>query len=571
MNKDERIKQIEAEMLEVEKAEIAKLEIKKGYVETHKFKYFKANDGDLNKEIKHAEEDLMRHSFLEEIKTRKDILRRYLKAEDIPDRIDSQLDVLLSKANIVGDSGGNRSSKTCTGTIKAIIKQTGELPDSLKKYEEHFEWYIKRAKSKFIQGRVTAVDNKQLHRVVLKTWKEWTPPEYLKNRKWEDSYSKEFDVLTLYRGKKPCGTVEFLTNSQEVKSSQGGDLDWAHFDEKPDSEKYKETLMRFGTAERLDIQIDWTPTEGLGWDTSLFHDGTIDGEEVNQGIELFKLTTVCNRFVKPATIIQIMDEFEKVSTYEEMKMRLLGEAISLSGLIYGNLFDLRVHVIAPFYEDLKVKAPASLVETQRAEYICLFGCDPHMVTNMAGVFVLVDRMGNCYVDRCYFKNADTEDFKKDFWEIVKENNYRMGWSVADKHSDSTIVAFGGRNIFRELKFSRNGVKGLPALRPSLAYEGSIKAGVDEIKKRLKINPVTKKPSLFIVNRPENKMLIQSFRTLERETYSNEDKKGQKDRISEGKHHLHASLRYIFQFPVNFYPEVINVPELQYMDEEACLI
>jgi hypothetical protein len=191
--------------------------------------------------------------------------------------------------------------------------------------------------------------------------------------------------------------------------------------------------------------------------------------------------------------------------------------------------------------------------------------DPHLVTPSAMVFLLLDREGNAYLDRSYALDMDTDEIKKHFHEVVADNGYRTGWSVADKSSNSTIIAFGGRNIFKELS---SGPGAIPAMRTSEKYEGSIKAGVDDIKKRLKVNEKSGKPRFFIVNRPENKDIIHSFRTLERDTYANEEVQGPKDRIKEGKHHKHASLRYIFQYPLNWYPEIDYIPQPEYLDE-AC--
>lgn len=490
------------------------------------------------------------------------VLRRYLKEEDIPSSVDGQLDVLLSKAETRGVSGGNGGGKTAVSTVDGIIKSIGELPKSLEKHKEHFEETIQRTKSKFIRGRVTAVDNKQLHRVVLETWKKFVPHEYLKDGIWEKSYSKEFDVLTLYRKGKACSSVEFLTNEQAVQSSQGSELDWAKFDEEPDRDKWKETLMRFRTADKLDMEIAWTPTEGLSWSTDLFHHGIFEDQEDTTSKELFKLTSVANPYVKD-TITKIMDEFQKVSTYDEMKMRLLGEAISLSGLVYGSLFNHNIHVIEPF--DTRCNCGSYRNSKQHSnncpvsKYLVRVGCDPHLVTPTAAVFIGVDRMGNYYVFNSYMPSnaVDTEIVKSDIHKIVRENHYRWGQTIIDKSSNSDIEALGGLNIFRELsrgKFALRGVK------TSEKHEGSIKAGVDEIKKLLKDNPITKKPRFFIFNTPENKPLINSFRTLERDTYKNESKQGQKDRIAEGKHHLHAALRYCFQYSFSWIPENPEIKE-----------
>ena len=271
-----------------------------------------------------------------------------------------------------------------------------------------------------------------------------------------------------------------------------------------------------------------------------------DDKEVTESIALFKLCSVSNPKANLKALRAILDQHK--NEYEVLKMRLLGEFISLSGLIYGRLFN-NEHVIPPFYELLELK--------KKRQYLCLLGCDPHETTNTAAVFLLVDRENNCYLDRCYWRGADTGEIKDDIAEIIRENNYRMGFSVLDKSANSSIIAFGGRNIYMELTRGKNA---FPAPRESNKFTGSIHAGVDAIKKRLKLNEISKKPSFFIVDRPENKLLIQAFRSLERDTYPNEDKKGMKDRILEGKHHHHAALRYIFQFPINWYPEITQMPE-----------
>jgi len=486
---------------------------------------------------------------------RRAIIEAHLKPDDIPQRLDGQIDVLLSTANIVGASGGNQAGKSAIGAIRGFIKSTGELPLALEPYRDSpaIAQDIERAKrKKLIRGRVVGVDFKQLSNTVLPAWRQWVPRDFLKNGKWKDSFSSQHNTLSLYRKGNLCATIEFMTNQQDVQSFQGPPLDWLAYDEEPREDIHKENLMRFTTADRIDIGFYWTPTNGMSWATDLFID---DNEKEGQKLDLYKLCSITNKRANMEVLNEILGE---IVSYEELKMRLLGEAISLSGLVYGRLFDRETHIVEPFYEKLS--------HDQQRDYLCISGWDPHTVTAAAGVFVLIDREGNAYVDRSYFKVVDTQELKDDFTDIVRENNYRMGWSVADKSSDSTIIAFGGRNIFKEISQGKNCI---PGLRTSIKFEGSIKSGVDEIKKRLKIDESTGVPRLFIVDRPENKVLINSFRTLERDTYANEDIKGPKDKIREGKHHLHAALRYIFQFPVNWYPEVHYAPEPTYHDEAAC--
>lgn len=433
----------------------------------------------------------------------------------------------------------HNTGKTTCAVIEGIIWSTGEIPDSLKGiYPES-----KLPKKFPVRGRIVGVNHKTLHANLIPAMKYWVPKEYLKNGRWSDSWSAENQVLTLWKDGKEVATIDLMTNQQDVEAFQGPPRDWVIYDEEPRHDIYKENLMRFTTAGRLKILFAMTPTSGMTWIKDEILDRAGNPE---LSISAFKMPTLINR---KANLDVVRENVEQLSSYEEIKMRLLGEFVSLSGLVYGNLFQNAVHVIPPFFEDLKPE--------EKIDYVCLSGWDLHLVTETAGVFLLLDKHGNKYVDKCYFKQCDTDELKKDFHSIKKESGYRMGWSVADKSSNTTVIAFGGRNIFREVS---QGKDCIPALRTSVKFEGSIKAGVNEIKKDLKINEETKKPRLFVVDRPENRMLIQSFKTLERDTYANEDAKGPKDRIKEGKHHLHAALRYIYQFPMNWYPENMKAPE-----------
>lgn len=446
----------------------------------------------------------------------------------------------------------HNSGKSTIASVKRFIEVTGEVPISLegiypKERLRKDYGYCERV-------RIVGVDNKTLLNTVIPTYQKWCPREFLKKGSWIESFSTEQRTLSLYApgrtGNEPIGSFEFMTNQQDVESFQGPPVHRINYDEEPRQAIRKENLMRFVTTERVNEMFCMTPTNGISWATDLFN-----GESMEEGTECYKLASITNKNANLAVLEQIIVALD---SYEERKMRLLGETISISGLVYGKLFDRRIHVIEPFFEKLRPE--------QKKEYLCLTGLDPHLVTPTAMVFMLLDREGNTYVDRCHFKDGDTSEIKEAFHTVVREMGYRTGWSVADKSADSSIMAFGGRNIFRELS---RGKDAIPALRTSEKFEGSVKAGVDEIKKRLKVDERTGRPRLFIVDRPETKSLITAFRTLERDTYANEDEKGLKDRIKEGRHHLHAAMRYLFQFPLNWYALMDNVPEPQYYDSASC--
>lgn len=432
-------------------------------------------------------------------------------------------------------AGGLVHHNTTAGCIEAYITATGELPYSLK------DIYPKeKLPTGEIQNvRVVGVDHQTFLRNVLPNYKYWVPREYLKNGKWEDSYNSEGRVLTLSKNGKVTGTIEFMTNQQDVESFQGPPRQKVIYDEEPRYEIYKENLMRFTTAKRLNILFCMTPTKGLSW----VKDAILDKGETEDGksIACFKVPSITN---KKANLQVIREILRGLGSYEEIKMRLLGEFVSLSGLVYGNRFNPKIHVIEPF-------------QIKKTEHLVVRGIDPHLVKPSACVELAVDREGNKYVIGCYLKDADTEELKKDLAARVRERKWRLGWSIFDKSSDSTIRVFGDRNIYLEMTRGKDAV---PAAFKSDKFTGSINAGVDEIKKDLKVDERTGKPRLFFFNTPEVKPLIQAMQSIERDTYANEDEKGKKDRIKEGKWDLHACLRYIYQRTVRWLPPQDEVVE-----------
>ncbi len=465
------------------------------------------------------------------------LLEKYLKPEDIPQVLLSQLDVFKSEADIIADFGGNQGGKTTLACIMSFIwavaaiplKLRGVIPESMIPTE--FPQHI----------RVTGVDWKTMLSNILPTWRKWAPKEFLKNGSFDKSYSAEERTLSLYEDGKLKGTIEFMTNQQSVESFQGPPRHGMIYDEEPKYEIYQENLARFTTAKRMKQLFTMTPTKGLSW----VHEDIVLRSETDKGenIECFKVPSVTNRMANYEVLSLILDG---LSSYDSIKMRLLGEFTSLGGLVYGGLFQPKIHVIKPF--DIKYD-----------DFTVYRGLDPHLVKPSCCIELAVDREGNEYVVGTYLEAKDTDDIKKDLAKRAKDRGYRLAWTICDKSADSSMTVFGDRNIYRELKFGENAV---PALCQSIKFDGSIRAGVDEIKKLLKVVEKTNLPRLFIFDIPENKTLINAMRTLERYRTQNEHVRGVKDKIEEGKHDTHACLRYIHQKPIRWINPVEYVPEYE---------
>jgi len=472
------------------------------------------------------------------------LLRRHLKEEDIPQRFDGQLDVFKSESHMVGESGGNQAGKSLVMTIRRLILATGAIPNALKGiFPEHI--ILKKRPRHYRTVGVDLING--LEKNVIPKYKEWVPRDYLIDRSWEKSFAAKSNTLTLIdpKDKGLISTIEFMSNKADEMSHQGPPMDGIDFDEEPDYRIYKENLVRLVTALRMDMQFGWTPTGGLSWSYHVLCNKANDDH--GNKIQWFKLSSVTNKRANLSIVEEILKD---ITSYQEKKMRILGDYVSLTGLIYGNLFDPQIHLIEPFpinYQD----------------FVVYRGLDPHTSKPTVCVESAFDREGNEYVCGLYQRAADTEDIKADLARRAQERNYRLGWTRCDRSANSTNHALGDRNIYLELKRGKNAI---PALFESQKFTGSIHAGVDVIKQRLKINPLTGKPSLFIFNTPEMKPLIQAFRTMERDTYQNEEKKGMKDKINEGPHDAHAAFRYIHQSVTNWFPAVQYTPEYEPVSE-----
>lgn len=458
-------------------------------------------------------------------------LREYLKPEDIPQVVDGQLDVLLSKASIIGASGGNQAGKSLVCAIKALIKCTGQLPAKLKPYEAHFKDDIERANNKFIRGRVVGVDYKQMVNTVLPRYQESCPRNFLRKRSWSDSFSVQNQTLKLYRGNKCCASIEYMTNQMDVESFQGPPLDFLIYDEEPSELIHKENLMRFTTADKLDITFGWTPTHGISWATDLFSKQIYGGDD-KKSIALFKLCSASNPKANLNVLREILDQ---IVNYEELKMRVLGEFISLSGLIYPN-FNSKLHVIPPF-------------NVEKGKYLVFLGVDPHITTETAVVWMALDRNNVPIIVEEMFKRATIDDLCDEIMERSKK--YRMAWASFD-YAANTNVEIYGTNIFQDFQKRLKGIW----CRLAPKGVGSIGYGVNEIGEMLKVDKITGKPNFFLTE--PCTMTINDFRTLDRDTYANEETKGTKDRIREAKKHRHACVRYIMQL----FPRWVDVAPTQ---------
>jgi hypothetical protein len=486
-------------------------------------------------------------------------LKEYLREEDIPVKCDSQLDAHMCDADTIGFFGGNQGGKTTWLTIEALIHATGELPYSLiGKYPAS-----KMPQERYRSLRIEGESDQQLSDVLIPSFRRWTPRAFLAGGLWENSWSAKANCLSIVKDGKEIAKIQFNSFTQEVSRLQGKKLTFVGYDEEPPSSHREENLFRFTTSKRIQERFSMTPTKGMTWIKEAILDKQ-DGKKVR----CFKMASVANRFANLDVLRVIV---EKLDNYQTRKMRLLGEFVSLSGLIYGGRFNRSIHVIEPFPVGctcLKFQESGEHHEKcAHRRYMVVRGMDVHTVTPPAVVELAIDPMGDLFVCGVYNPHhcPDMDQLKEALAQRVEDRKYRLRWTIVDKSLDYDMKSASGLNLFKKLIRGKNRIR---PLHKSEKFSGSIMVGVDEIKDLLKVNPLTGKPRLQFFDLPEVQPLINDIETLERETYQDEDKKGPKDAILEGKKHRHAALRYITQRKLTWQPmDAVQYVPQDFEDEE----
>lgn len=453
--------------------------------------------------------------------------QKWLLPEDCPTVWTGMDQAIQSEKGIVGVFGGNQAGKTVLNAVLAHIKITGEIPVSMKGLFPE----SKLPKGDITFGRVYGLSAAVIEEVLVPKFKEWMPKKYFHKEGWERTYNKQEKILRYYRdGEKFIGQIKFVSCEQDVEKTQGPTLAFIHFDEEPPHAFFEEALPRFTTT-KMDIMFFMTPTNGMSWT----FDALVDNPDTN--VECFKVSTLTNKYINFDSVDASMRQQD---SYEKRKMRLLGEFVSLSGLIYSgeSAFNKAVHLIKPF-------------KLNWDEHIIYRGMDNHISKETCVVEVAVLPNRKRIVVGVYWKKGDTEQIKEDLAKRAAERKYRLAWTRYDKSLDYEMKILGDVNIVDLLKRPPNPI---PAMFPSEKYKGSIDAGVDLIKRDLKDG------NLLFFDTPEVWQVIKDIQSLEREKGTNEEKKGTRDKISEGKKDRHASLRYVYQGNPQFIPIENDVVE-----------
>jgi phage terminase large subunit-like protein len=301
------------------------------------------------------------------------------------------------------------------------------------------------------------------------------------------------------------------------KKFQAAEKDYVWLDEEPPIDIYKECQMRTMRASGY-ILTTMTPLEGMTWMYETLE------EDGGQNIEVIQASLFDNYTLKPEDIERTIRDYSE----EDYSARVEGNFTQMAGIIYKE-FKREFHVIKPF-------------KLNREDFICFAGIDPHITTPTAVTFLNIHKSGMQFITDELFVAGTIPEIAQEIKKIEKK--YRMGFRVMDSAAKTDIRIYGC-DIWSD--FTKNGIASILAPKG----DGSIGKGVSDIREKLKINPKNNKPELMVFDNCKN--TIRAFKSLTRERYRDESKRGKKDKIAETKWHNHAALRYIYQLQPTYSP------------------
>lgn len=238
--------------------------------------------------------------------------------------------------------GGERSGKTVAGVLDDVVQAVDReiVPPHLLPYKIWEPPFY---------CRLITVDFGQGYNEILRTLREWIPPEQLHLGEWEAAFTERAHVLNFANG----SFIEFMTQEQDVSKFGGTSRHRVHYDEEPKGRKGEE--IREANVNRLiefrgDELFTFSPVRGLGslgenlWESR--------GDEVapevfdSGGMILVRARQTDN----PHLDAEGQKEAEAKIPERMRAARAEGKLVHAEGLVYEE-FDYDLHTVPPLDRD----------------------------------------------------------------------------------------------------------------------------------------------------------------------------------------------------------------------------
>lgn len=249
---------------------------------------------------------------------------------------DKQLPFFNSKATVRVQKGGNQQGKSLMLRWEGLIRACATNKFKLHPITERPLPIPSRGRFVFPSFRMIATDE-------VPELKKWVPktllydgdnPRKSYDKCWEDSFSKEYSMLTLNNG----STFDLLSYDQDVTKFEKVKLDWIMLDEECPQNIYEACLARLlATGGCLCIGV--TMLLKSGW----MIDELIEKSKISDDIDCFNLQIWDNPYLGEKHIKKILNMFSAETRIAREK----GELLQLAGQVYP-IFNESVHCVNPF-------------------------------------------------------------------------------------------------------------------------------------------------------------------------------------------------------------------------------
>ncbi len=419
---------------------------------------------------------------------------------------DKQEQFHTSPANCRAIFGGNRSGKTCAGTLEFLFHLTGMYPD----------WYPEENRMpQPLKGRIICKDfQKGAGEVIVPSLNEWLDDSLIKKM-----YRNPIGIPVKYTLKN--GSVfEILTHIQNTEQYEGWKGHIAWFDEPPPRDKYVATLRGL---------VDY---KGKHWLTltPLTQPWIYDDiyTKASRDDEIFVVTVDIRD--NPYLAEDAIKQFEASLTPDEREARLHGRFMHLSGLVYKE-FNTNYHIVEPF-----------TIKKNWTRYMCI---DPHPRMPTACVWVAVDEHDNHWVyDELWLQDMNIEQISNAIH--AQEGELTPLVRLIDPASDNDDRLAGGFNIRKE--FMKYGIYCQKANNNEL--------GRYKIKQSLTV----KYNKMMGREAPQQHVMSNCQRTLyEYQHYIYEDRRSrkeeynQKEKPKDKDNHMMDCLKYLYNHGLRYMP------------------
>ena len=349
--------------------------------------------------------------------------------------------------------GGNRSSKTFTGTAELLLSSC---------YDNHP--YRKVPNPKNGKWRIYESDFGVMEKMMIPRVKHLIPSHALaekgknKAEMWENSYDKQYHILHLKRG-----VIDFMSYDQDASKSESDELDGVYADEEMPERIYSAVMARL-VSRRGFFTMGVTPLYGISWGLQFF-------ESNDPNIEVFNWDIRDN----PYNSEEAIRDFESSIPEHEKEARLHGRFLELQGLVYKEL-RREVHLI-------KGGRPT------KGEPI-IFCIDPHPRKDSVMTWAYVTSKG----DVVFFDELEMGGTARDIASAVRRKESAMPYPVSLRLIDPAAKAQGSNIAYQTDTLDEFYKEGM-----SFTLADNSEAGYNVVHEYLTYDPLKQ---MSVINRPK---------------------------------------------------------------------